>query len=50
LEGELVVMEFVIGILSFVGDVISAWAISAWSYCQEKLDDRKKKSLSRKEH
>ncbi|WP_289318018.1 hypothetical protein [Peribacillus sp. NJ4] len=30
-------MEFVVGLLSFVGEVISAWAIAAWSYSQENL-------------
>lgn len=31
-------MELIVGLLSFLGDVISAWAISAWSYFQEKID------------
>lgn len=34
---ELITMEFVVGLLSFVGEVISAWAIAAWSYSQENL-------------
>jgi len=32
-------MDFVIGLVSFVGEVISAWAIAAWSNFQEKLDN-----------
>lgn len=32
-------MELVIGFLRFLGDVISACAMAAWSYFQEKLDN-----------
>jgi hypothetical protein len=35
----LITMDFVVGLLSFVGEGISAWAIAAWSYFQEKLDN-----------
>jgi len=31
-------MELVVGFLYFVGEVVSAWAISAWSYFEEKLN------------
>jgi hypothetical protein len=34
---ELITMELVVGLLSFVGEITTAWAISAWSYYQEKL-------------
>lgn len=30
-------MELVVGLLSFVGVITTTWAISAWSYYQEKL-------------
>jgi hypothetical protein len=30
-------MEIVAGVLTFVGDIVSAWAMSAWSYYQEKI-------------
>jgi hypothetical protein len=36
---ELITLDFVVGLLSFVGEIISAWAIAAWSYFQEKLDN-----------
>jgi hypothetical protein len=36
---ELITLDFVVGLLSFVGEVISAWSIAAWSYFQEKLDN-----------
>jgi hypothetical protein len=32
-------MDFVVGLLSFLGEVISAWTTAAWSYFQEKLDN-----------
>jgi hypothetical protein len=36
---ELITLDFVVGLLSFVGEVISAWAIAAWGYFQEKLEN-----------
>ncbi|WHY69483.1 hypothetical protein [Neobacillus sp. SuZ13] len=33
---ELIIMELIVGLISFVGDLIAAWAMSAWSYYQEK--------------
>lgn len=36
---ELITMELVVGLVSFLGDVISAWAFAAWGYFQEKLDN-----------
>jgi len=29
-------MELLVGIFSFVGEICAAWAMSAWSYFQEK--------------
>jgi hypothetical protein len=36
---ELITMELVIGLISFVGDVLAAWAMSAYGYFQEKLSN-----------
>lgn len=33
---ELITVELVVGLITFVGEVISAWAMSVWSYYQEK--------------
>lgn len=33
-------MEFVVRVVVFTGEVISAWAFAAWGYFQDKLDSK----------